>query len=454
MAVDLSSADGLVVRNLIPLVSLPSVLLRALAADMVIEEIHNDFLFKKGDTDKRLIYLIKGTVILQAQGLVVDTLNIDNDSARFALAHQIPRKIDALAKGTVRFLRLDAETINNPPALVYQEDTGYVVFEESQSDTDDWMTPLLKSHIFQNMSPVILQKITLGLEPVNFNKGEIILKQGTTDAYYYVIKNGTCLLTHKPAPEAAEIKLAHIGKGNTLGEDALIFNAPRTETITALTQVSLLRLPRQQFISLIKEPSLQWVDCLEMQQLLLSGAIILDIRTLHEYGDRHITGSINIPFPALKARYKKLSVENSIIIVGNDASTNEAAAFFLIKHKYRALILKVSIGDIVVTLENAVTFFSYVSDFSTQQQQDDTDWKPQYVYTESAYGHSNNDLDARIDALTTENILLKKNYAELNQHLAHMKADKEAAEKQYRILFKQVEKLTQVLNKFKGTKTQ
>jgi CRP-like cAMP-binding protein len=453
MAVDLTSTEGLIIRKLIPLASLPSAPLKALCAAMVVEEIHDDFLFKKGDTDNRLVYLLSGTVSLQAQGLVIDTIDAKNESARFALAHQIPRKIDALAKGAVRFLRLSADVINNPPPLLYHEDDGYIVIEEDESDSQDWMAALLKAPIFQNLTPANLQKILINLEDIKFNKGATILEQGRTDDYYYLIKSGTCLLTHKPSPEAKEIKLAQIGKGNTLGEDALILDTPKTETITALTDVALVRLNKQQFIDLIKEPSLKFVDFFEMQKILMTGATMLDIRTASEYRERHLNGSINIPFLSLKARYKMLPSENPVIIIGNDDDkTSEAAAFLLIKHRYSAFVLRGGINDISVAAENEAIFFNQVSGFSTPQH--DSDWKDDIVYAGIDWlTLPNTDLDARIAFLESENERLRKAHAELYQQYTQLKTDKDTAEKQCRILSKQVEKLTQVLNKFKVTQT-
>ena len=84
--------------------------------------------------------------------------------------------------------------------------------------------------------------------------------------YYYLIKNGKCELTRKPPPNAKEIRLAQLATGDTFGEDSLLSDAPRNVTITALTDISLLRLNKQQFVSLIKEPSLTFITYPEMQE--------------------------------------------------------------------------------------------------------------------------------------------------------------------------------------------
>ncbi len=117
-----------------------------------------------------------------------------------------------------------------------------MVIDETEGDPDDWMTALLRSPIFQRLPPANLQKILMGLEAVHFKKGEIILEQGGTGDYYYLIKNGQCLLTRKPSPNAKEIKLAQLTNGDTFGEDALLSGAPRNVTITALTDIVFIAL--------------------------------------------------------------------------------------------------------------------------------------------------------------------------------------------------------------------
>jgi rhodanese-related sulfurtransferase len=451
MPVDLNSKEGLIIRKLIPLATLPSKPLKALCANMVIEEINNDFLFKKGDTDTRLVYLISGTVALQAQNWVIETIDAQSESARFALAHQIPRKIDAFAKGPVRFLRLHADIVNSPPPLVYQKDESYIVTEEEDdANAQDWMTSLLKSPLFQPLAPANLQKILISLDIVEYKKGTVILEQGHYDEYYYIIKSGTCLVTHKTNRHPNETKLAQISKGNTLGEEALIFDEARTETITALTDVSLARLTKQQFISLIKVPLLQSIDFSEVQKIMATGAILLDIRPSHEYQEHHINGSINIPFPWLKNRYKTLDSQHPIIITGNHNQSREAAAFLLIKHRYSVFILKTGIPDKEPNLNNEDTLLNPTT--ILLEAADEDMWQPAIPYLD-INAPIEDDFPAQITELEAENAVLKKNYAQLSQQYTQLQAEKTAIEKQCRILTKQVEKLTQVLNKFKMVKT-
>ena len=431
MTVDVNSEDGLVIRKLIPLATLSGVQFNALCSEVSVEELHDDFLFKKGDLASQLIYLINGEITLQASGLVVERIASDSDSAKFALAHQIPRKIDALANGRVRFLRLNADIVKNLTPLVDKEDSGYMVIDETEDDPDDWMTALLRSPIFQRLPPANLQKILMSLEAVYFKKGEVLLEQGGTGDYYYLIKNGQCLLTRKPSPNAKEIKLAQLANGDTFGEDSLLSGAPRNVTITALTDIVLLRLDKKQFVSLIKEPSLKFIDYAGMQEALKQGTVLLDVRSQDDYEIKHIEGSINAPFFSLRMQLKTLSHDKPVIVVCRDGKVSEAAAFLLLRNKIGAMILKGGMESLHQEIEGSDEEVEEISTSDNQQE-------------------STNRLEDQIVVLRLENEALKSSNQQLNDKCMRLELDKLEAEKQYRILHKQMEKLTQVLDKLKG----
>ena len=429
MTVDVNSEDGLIIRKLIPLATLPSVQFNTLCAKIATEEIQDDFLFKKGDIATQLVYLLKGVITLQASGLVVEVIAANSESARFALAHQIPRKIDAIANGKVRFLRLNADMINNPPSIADKEDNSYMVIEETDDDPDDWMTALLRSPIFQHLPPANLQKILMSLEAITFKKGATLLEQGGIGDYYYLIKQGQCLLTRKPSPNAKEIKLAQLANGDTFGEDSLLSGAPRNVTITALTDIVLLRLDKQRFISLIKEPSLKFIDYASMQEVLKNGAILLDVRSQDDYEQQHLKGSISAPFFSLRMQLKTLSHQKPVVVVCQNGKVSEAAAFLLLRHKIEAMILKGGIESL--TQPN----------FVAHQQKDARFQDISFI------DNSTSLLEDQISVLKMDNEVLKNTNQQLKDKCMKLEFDKQYAEKQCRILHKQMEKLTQILDK-------
>lgn len=448
MAVDVNSKDGQIIRKLMPLAKLPAAPFAELCAEMNIEEIENAVLFRKGDTDTHLIYLLTGEVTLQADGLVVEVIRAASDSAKFALAHQIPRKIDAVANEVVRFLRLDADTVNNPPPLIYKEDKSYMVVEESEDESDDWMAALLKTPIFHRLPPANLQKILIGLKDVTFNKGETIVEQGGAGDYYYLIKSGQCQVSRKPTPNAKEIKLAQLGRGDTFGEDALLSDVPRNVTVTALTDAVLMRLDKQQFIKLIKEPSLKFVDYDEMQKALKHGANLLDVRTQDEYEIRHLKNSINVPFFSLRMYIKSLNRDKPVIVVCSNGKTSEAATFLLLRNKFDAMILRGGMENVSPDPDNEGALFQIDDGVETlldpkknREQFTPPDRRSELIPFDTTI-EDRGELEEHLKFLKKENEQLRKINHHLQEKCTKLEMEKRQIDKQCRALSDQLEKLT------------
>ncbi len=325
--------------------------------------------------------------------------------------------------------------------------------QETQDDSDDWMSALLRSPIFQRLPPTNLQKILMSLEAVHFSKGEVIIEQGSMGDYYYLIKNGHCELTRKPTPNAKEIKLAQLATGDTFGEDALLSDAPRNVTITALTDISLLRLNKPQFVSLIKEPSLTFVDHLEMQKAVQQGATLLDVRTPDEFEKYHLEGSINEPFFSLRMQLKTLNRDKPIIVICGDGKTSEAAVFLLLRNKINAMLLKGGLASLnpEPELEPDIAPASVADATEAVVERPETIPQSEAKQSvDSPASVSSSAQDNQIAALRSEIEALKATNQQLTDKCMKLEFDKQHAEKQTRVLHKQLEKLTQVLDKLKG----
>lgn len=454
MAVDIGSADGQTIRNFVPLSTLPGTHFEALCAEINIETAERDaVLFKKGDTEADLYYLLKGQVSLQAQGLEVEKIDAESESARFALAHQLPRKIDAVALSRVRFLRLPIETLNFISSLSYEEESSYMVIVEPDENSDDWMTTLLKSPVFQRLPPANLQKIIMSLEEVIFEKGEAVFHQGDPGDYYYLIKSGQCLLTRKPSENAKEIKLALLRASDTFGEDSLLSDKPRNVTITALDRLSLLRLSKQNFISLIKEPALKYIDYEQMRQEQARGAMVLDVRSTEDYNEYHLNNTISAPFFTLRMQLKTFNRASQIVVVCANGKTSEAAAFLLMRNKFKALILKGGMQDVSPELKKTAALFTIDDGVETTFGNSDNLEIEESCDTPSQTPQDHSTVSEEPGALIEELKMLNAELKDQNQSLVErcrlLEAEKEEAVKNYRILSKQTEKLKEVLDKLK-----
>ena len=306
---------------------------------MVEDADDGQYLFKSGDINPDLFYLLKGSVNLQLETLKIETIKAGSESARFALAHQIPRKVNVIASGRIRFLRLNADMMKSIQSIPYEESESNMIDDELE-ENDDWMTTLLKSPIFRMLPPANLQKILMSLQEIRFKAGEIIINQGDQGDCYYIIKKGQCLISRKPAPNAKEIRLGQLTDLDAFGEDALISGQPRNVTITAATDVSLLRLGKEQFLSLIKQPTMKYIGYPEAQELIAAGAELIDVREPDEYRKHHLPHSVNVPFFSLRMQLKTINRQNPIVVVCKDGKTSETASFILLRHKFNALVLQ------------------------------------------------------------------------------------------------------------------
>lgn len=303
------------------------------------------FLFKRGDADSDLYYLIDGSIILQTESFKIETITAGSDSARFAIAHQIPRKVDAVANSRIQYLRLNADMMKTSQDTPYEENESTMMAEDLEDD-DDWMTTLLKSPIFRALPPANLQRILMSLEEIQFEAGETIIHQGEPGDYYYIIKKGQALISRKPSPTAKEIKLAQLGDLDTFGEDSLISGEPRNVSVTALTTMSMLRLGKEQFNNLIKKPTLKYISFDELDEKIKNGAELIDVREPDEFKKSHLPNSINVPFFSLRMHLKSLNRHHPIIVACKDGRTSESAAFILQRYKFNALILKGGIANL------------------------------------------------------------------------------------------------------------
>jgi CRP-like cAMP-binding protein len=440
MTIDIHSKEGQIIRQLIPLSTMPINQFTTLCQNMTIEDAAaNSFLFKKNDTENDLIYLIDGSITLQSKELKVEIVKSGTESSRFALAHQIPRKIDAYSNTTVRFLRLNPDIINALPSISYEESASYMVIDEPDDDEnndDDWMTTLLKSPLFRALPPANLQQIIISLEEVEFKKGDSIIKQGDPGDYYYLIKNGHCLISRKPSANAKDIKLAQLRTQDTFGEDSLLSGESRNVSITALTNITLLRLSKDKFISLIKDPSLKFVSHAQIKDKLSDGAILIDVRSPDEYNKHHLPESINTPFFSLRMQLKTLNKKKPVIVVCANGKTSEAAAFLLLRHKFKALILEGGMQQEQLRTSETPAAFAIDDGFET-------------LSTDSAdFEYNTHDsVEASADKNDQQNSLQLENQ-QLTQKIQNLTAEKTELEKKYRVLYKQTEKMKTILDDY------
>ncbi len=90
-----------------------------------------------------------------------------------------------------------------------------------------------------------------------YKKGDVIIKQGDPGAGLFVILSGSVAVTAKSRPGLPDNKLSTLGKGDFFGDMSLIDGYPRSATVSAVGETSVVELNRWVFLdALRREPNI------------------------------------------------------------------------------------------------------------------------------------------------------------------------------------------------------
>ena len=192
MTAALSSEEMQTLRALVPLHTLPDDVLAELFERVVVETVkRGEILFNQGDTDHENVYLVKGKVALLSDNSVVERVESGSDTARFPLAHQLPRKYAARAESKSRITRIDSRQLSD--LLARSQTVDYQVADFEEASEDDWMSMLLQSRVLQQVPASNIQRVMMSVEQVEVSKGEDLIRQGDPGDFYYMLTKGAPL---------------------------------------------------------------------------------------------------------------------------------------------------------------------------------------------------------------------------------------------------------------------
>ena len=302
----------------------------------------NKKLFSRGDQDNFTYYLLNGELdIVDANGNTTSLVS-KSKQCRFPLEHHRPRQKTIITKSEVHYFKINNDLLDI--LLTWDQNKNYIVNEikqEDGQDDTDWMTQLLQLEIFRKIPPANIQAMFQRIQAVPVKKDEVIIKQGDQGDYFYIIKSGSCrVIRNAEETGNKELKIADIAAGNSFGEDALMSETSRNATIIMNTDGELMRLAKDDFIELLKEPILKSVNFEDAEKMVNDGAIWLDVRLLSEHQNENIPGSINIPLFLLRLNANKLSSEHKYIVYCDTGSRSASATFILSDHGYDAYVLE------------------------------------------------------------------------------------------------------------------
>ncbi|MDH5396383.1 MAG: cyclic nucleotide-binding domain-containing protein [Gammaproteobacteria bacterium] len=335
--------DSQKLRYFVPLSEISSDNFNELVKNVRVESLAaNKKLFSAGDTDNNSVYLLSGELELIDHDGNKTTLLSKSQKCRFPIDHNKPRQKTVLTKTAIHYFTIDNDLLD--VLLTWDQNKNYIVNEIGGEDTsadNDWMSQILQLKIFHKIPPANIQAMFQRIESVPVSKDEVIISQGEPGEFYYIIKSGSCrVIRNAEETGNKELKIADLTSGNGFGEDALISDSPRNSTIIMNSDGVLMRLAKDDFLQLLREPVIKSVNYTDAEQMVNQGAQWLDIRLASEYQNNNIPGSINIPLFLLRLNAKKLSAERQYIVYCDTGSRSASATYILNEKGYDAYLLE------------------------------------------------------------------------------------------------------------------
>jgi len=297
------------------------------------------YVFKKGDADKTHIYLLSGIVELVEDKKVIKVIRAGSPESLEPLAHAVPRRVSVRAKTTTVVTKINSDMLD---IMLTWDQTGNYSVEgvDEEDDETDWMTRILQTRAFHRIPPANIQAMFMRMESVSYKPGDKVIEQEAEGDYFYIIKEGRCLVTRATPANPNGVKLATLSVGDSFGEEALISDNKRNATITMLTEGHLMRLNKEDFNTLLNEPLLNWVSYDEARKLVEDGAIWFDVRLPAEHKAKFIKGSINIPLIFLRMKANSLDSQKKYVIYCDTGRRSSAASFLLNEKDIETYVLR------------------------------------------------------------------------------------------------------------------
>lgn len=305
-------------------------------------------LFRAGEDSSQQWFLVEGRIELTAADGGRQQIEAGTPGARNSLNAGASSARTAVARTDVTAIGVDRNLLD--VMLTWDQAGNYRVEEIGENgnsaDDADWMVRLLRTEAFHRIPPGNIQAIFMRMEAVAFNAGDVVIKQGEQGDFFYIIRDGRCLVTRSTAAKPEGVKLAELGPGDSFGEEALISDKERNATVTMLARGNLMRLSKADFNALLHEPLQDWIDFEDAVALVGQGARWLDVRLPAEYESGHVRNAANLPLFFLRMKADQLDPGIEYIVYCDTSRRSAAASFLLGERGLKTRILRGGLANV------------------------------------------------------------------------------------------------------------
>ena len=94
--------------------------------------------------------------------------------------------------------------------------------------------------------------------------GHVLCQEGAYEDVFYIVAEGSVLITQKMSEEEGERVLRIGGKGDVVGEMALIQNAPRSATVRTTSACTMLEMEKKDFETILSRSPRMAIDIIRI----------------------------------------------------------------------------------------------------------------------------------------------------------------------------------------------
>lgn len=294
------------------------------------------------------VYLIRGEMELAyADGNKV-VIRADSEWARHPIGKRQPDIRSAKALSRAQLLRVDDDLLDRMVTwdqFGHHEDAKLTADKEGAEaavrrllNSGMFSAENLNHGPFAHLPPANIGKLLSRVEAIGVWEKDAIIREGEEGDYYYLIESGRAQVTRLVG--GANLVLAELKAGDVFGEEALISDTKRNATVTMKSNGVLLRLKKQDFLELMKEPLLHRIGFDDAKKKVAQGAIWLDVRHPPEYRYDKLAGAINVPLNDIRNAIGVLNKATPYIAYCQSGRRSAAAAFILAQAGYDVYVLE------------------------------------------------------------------------------------------------------------------
>ncbi len=118
-------------------------------------------------------------------------------------------------------------------------------------DLSQIITLFQREYLFQGLENDQLIDIAYRFKRIDFDRNTIVFTEGSPPDCFYMVLHGSVRVTRNIRGEEKFLNV--LGSGDFFGEQALLFDRPRSATIATITRSTLLRLDQEHFQDLLTE---------------------------------------------------------------------------------------------------------------------------------------------------------------------------------------------------------